>query len=414
MEGDAPPSEKARGDAGSCLTAFALRLATRLAEGDDGREKNLVFSPMSIYAALGLVAAGARGGTLDEFLALLGAASRDELAGYVRRVAERALADRSRSGGPLVSYACGVWHDEAVALEPAFREVAVGSYMAETHVADFKNKAEKARKEINSWVSKATKKLITSILPEGTLHSRTALVLLNAIYFKGKWSTPFSKRDTEDRRFFRHDGSYVLVPFMSSRKDQFVQEYDGFKVLKLPYRNSFYDEEFDVQDDFGELSRRFSMVIFLPESTKGLPSLVRKTASRPGMLGDCIPRECVEVGRFQLPKFKLSFSSDIKGFLQDMGLKAAFDRRVADLSDMVAEPEVAVEQVFHNATIEVNEEGTEAAASTAITMGYDCEVIREPVDFVADHPFAFFVVEEVTGAAVFMGHVFDPYYQISC
>ncbi|CAN6337945.1 unnamed protein product [Urochloa humidicola] len=204
MEEEARPSKKARVAAGSGLTDFALRLAKRLAAGDGtGREnqQNLVFSPVSIYAALSLVAAGALGTTLDELLALLGAASRDELAESARSVAERALADRygSASGAPLVAFACGLWHEKTVALKPAYGATAAESYKAETRAADFKNKAEEARQEINNWVSKATKNLITSILPPGSVHSLTGLVIANAIYFKGRWSMPFNKSDTETR-----------------------------------------------------------------------------------------------------------------------------------------------------------------------------------------------------------------------
>jgi serpin B len=138
---EARPSKKARGAAGSSLTAFGLRLAKHLAEGAGGGEnQNLVFSPVSVYAALSLLAAGARGTTLNELLALLGATSRDELAEFARVVAERALADRSGSGAPLVAFACGLWHEKTVALKPAYRAAAVESYQAETRAADFSNK----------------------------------------------------------------------------------------------------------------------------------------------------------------------------------------------------------------------------------------------------------------------------------
>ena len=141
MEEEARPSKKARGSAGSGLTTFALRLAKRLADGGN-RNRNLVFSPVSIYTALSLVVAGARGTTLDELLALLGSASRDDLAVFARDVAERTLADQSgsRGGGPLVAFAFGLWHEKTVALNPAYRAVSVESYKAETCSADFCNK----------------------------------------------------------------------------------------------------------------------------------------------------------------------------------------------------------------------------------------------------------------------------------
>jgi serpin B len=120
------------------LTALALRLLSDLAE--TGASGNLVFSPLSIYAALALTAAGARGATLHEFLAVLGARSRDELAKTVRGLAAQALADRSPTGGPRVSFACGVWHDQTRKLKPAFRDAAAHSYKAETRAVDFREK----------------------------------------------------------------------------------------------------------------------------------------------------------------------------------------------------------------------------------------------------------------------------------
>ncbi|TVU20953.1 hypothetical protein EJB05_30559, partial [Eragrostis curvula] len=388
------PSKK---PAGSGLTPFALRLAKQFAEDRQG--KNLVFSPLSIYAALALVATGARGQTLDEFLTVLSAASRDELAEFVRHAAECALGDRSELGGPLVAYACGVWHDQRATLKPAYRAAAVESYKAETRAADFKSKYEEARVEINSWVSKATNELIASILPEGSVHPRTTLVLANCIYFKGKWSKPFATEDTKDRPFYRLDGTHVSAPFMQSSKDQFVTVRDGFKVLKMPYINSSDDDgrnwrKSDKSQNSDDECSRFSMCIFLPDTHDGLPSLLDKMESNPSFLQDHLPTHSVRVGEFVLPKFKLSFYRKMNDVAMEMGIKAAFSDVEADFSDMFERgSSLTLDNVFHKAVIEVNEEGTEAAASTVCTMRYKCKR-PSPVDFIADHPFAFFMVEE--------------------
>ncbi|CAO2208133.1 unnamed protein product [Urochloa humidicola] len=398
QEEEARPSKKARRPAAGCgLTPFALRLAKQLSKGD-----NLVFSPLSVYAALALVAAGARGETLDELLALLGASSREELAEFARGAAERALADRSGSGGPLVAFACGVWHSETVALKPEYRAAAVESYKAETRAADFRGKPEEARKEINHWVSMATNGLITSILPKGSVHPGIAMVLANAIYFKGKWFHPFDKEDTKKKRFYCLDGSRVRVPFMRSDKWQFVVEHDGFKVLKLPYRmqpqsddassadrmyRSRWDDD-DVDECHYEKSHerpatnpderpRLSMCVFLPDDRKGLPSLVDKMSSSPSFLQDHLPTRRFPVTKFRLPKFKFSLSSKMNDVLKAMGLKAAFDELKADLSGMLEDDGgLFIENVFHEAVIEVNEEGTEAAAS--LNCLHDCEEMYGP------------------------------------
>ncbi|KAF7074917.1 hypothetical protein CFC21_079729 [Triticum aestivum] len=264
---------------------------------------------------------------------------------------------------------------------------------------------EDARKEINRWVAKATKKLIiiTSVLPRGSVHRDTRLVLTNAIYFKGKWDNAFSKSRTRDHTFHRLDGSTVQVPFMegSSRDKYFVADRDGFKVLKLPYKKA-------AKSGGGA---RYSMCIFLPTARDGLRSLADKMASgTPGFLFDNLPNWSSEV-KLRLPKFKLSFFCSMKKVLKGLGLRAAFSEG-ADLSDMVEEDSsgntvrLRVDDVFHRAVVEVNEEGTEAAASTAMTLVFLCA--SEPVDFVADHPFAFYIVEEVSRSVVFAGHVLDP------
>ncbi|XP_039778377.1 serpin-Z2A-like [Panicum virgatum] len=347
---------------------------------------------------------------------MLGAASRDEIAEFVSAVVERALADRSESGAPLVAFACALWHEETVALKPDYRAAAVQSYKAETHHADFFNKAEEAREEINQWVSKATKDLMTSILPPDSVDSNTALVLATAIYFKGRWSMPFANKDTETRRFQRLDGSPVRTIFMDGQGNHAVAEYDGFKVLKLayhPYRLPHWQDKYlggrdrnAMQQDSEERSR-FSMCVFLPDDHDGLPSLVDEMASCPSFLWDHMLSKRVMVGELWLPKFKLSFSSRINDILKAMGIKAAFGEGTADLSDMLeARAGIVLEHVFHKAVIEVNQLGTETAASTACMVALKC--CRYPVDFVADHPFAFFVVEEVTGVVFFMAHILDP------
>ncbi|EAZ17927.1 hypothetical protein OsJ_33472 [Oryza sativa Japonica Group] len=364
-------------NAGDCggMTAFALRLAKRLADVGVSSNKNLVFSPASLYAALALVAAGARGTTLDELLALLGAASLDDLEESVRR-----------------------------AVEP-----------------------KRSRKKINKWVSKATNKLIPEILPDGSVHVDTALVLVNAIYFKGKWSNPFPRSSTTTGKFHRLDGSSVDVPFMSSREDQYIGFHDGFTVLKLPYHHRTMKNHGDggdtitnssitraILEHYGGENVGLSMYIFLPDERDGLPALVDKMAassSSSSFLRDHRPTRRREVGDLRVPRFKVSFYSQINGVLQGMGVTAAFDAGEADLSGMAEGVDqrgggLVVEEVFHRAVVEVNEEGTEAAASTACTIRLLS--MSYPEDFVADHPFAFFVVEETSGAVLFAGHVLDP------
>ncbi|KAF8732809.1 hypothetical protein HU200_015149 [Digitaria exilis] len=408
------------------LTSLALRLTKQLAGGEKRNaagDKNLVFSPLSVYAALGLVAAGARGAALDELLALLvggasSSSSRDELAAFVRAVAERAFADHSTSGGggPVVSFASGVWYDvDKVALKPDFLAAAAGSYKAATRAVDFAGGGgEEAREEINRWASQATRGLIADVIPPGAVDDLTRLVLVNAVYFKGKWERPFASRRTKKDKFFLLGGGAVDTPLMRGSGTHLIAVHDGFKVLKLPYQQA---------PPLGDRRRRgppdpnaeYSMWVFLPDARDGLWSLVDEIASSVNFLRIHLPKRKVNVRDFRLPKFKMSFSGELTGVLRELGLEATLDPeplRAPDLSDMAesAAP-LSIDCVHHRAVIEVNEEGTEAAAVTgmyAMAATAPPQTRRETVDFVADHPFAFFVMEEVSGAVVFAGCVLDP------
>ncbi|XP_051201695.1 putative serpin-Z5 [Lolium perenne] len=383
-------------------TALALRLLGELAEtGAHG--SNLIFSPLSIYAALALTAAGARGATLQEFLAVLGASSRDELADTVRGLAEQALADRSLKGGPRVSFACGVWHDQTRQLKPAFRRAAAQAYKADTRAVDFRQQPAKAVKQINAWAAAATNNLIDSLLTDGQVSRQTDVIVANAVYFKGRWQDPFLKEYTVDGKFHRLDGSTFDVPFMRSWGREYIACHDGFKVLQLPYKQGMHDR-FSPPP-------RFSMCIFLPDARNGLAGLINTIASSSSsdFMREHLPTSLVKVGKFRLPRFKLTFSGDMSTVLQSLGLQAAFDEEEADLHDMAeGERPLALQSIVHKAVIEVNEDGTEAAAVTGSMMCGASFVTHAPVDFVADHPFAFFVIEERSGAIVFAGTVLEP------
>ncbi|KAM0867887.1 hypothetical protein ACQ4PT_041697 [Festuca glaucescens] len=439
------------------LAALSAGLSRVLA--DKHPDSNIVFSPLSIYTALALVAAGARGATLEEILSVLGARSREELDEFVR-AARDALQDRSGSGGPRFAFACGVWSDLSCPLKPGFREAVVdGAYKVETATVDFRGDHRGACRLINEWAARATNGLIDSVLSEGSVTPHTRVVLGNAVYFKGKWEEPFNKRETEKAPFRRLRGGAVDVPFMHSGKHQFVAVHDGFKVLKLRYKmlDAFLTRDTkkpapffprraplvnpdeytratppprhesnsspstaSLNDDgssnnsqnFISNSTQFSMCIFLPDADDGLRSLIDAIASRPGFLHEHMPRRKIEVRDFRVPRFKLSFHHTVVDNLKELGLQLPFSPK-ADLSDMTDDDHSGFRQglnnVIHKAVIEVNEEGTEAAAVTMVCINPTASATPQPwVDFVADHPFAYFIVEEETGAVVFAGHVLDP------
>ncbi|XP_042419823.1 serpin-ZXA-like, partial [Zingiber officinale] len=256
-------------------------------------------------------------------------------------------------------------------------------------------KADEVANEINSWVENVTSNLIKELLPPGSVDSDTRLVLGNALYFKGSWTEKFDASKTLNSEFYLLNGTSVEVAFMTSRKKQFLASYDGFKVLRLPYKQ-------------GEDKRSFSMYIFLPDAKDGLWSLEEKLNSESELLTRFLPMQKVEVNKFKLPKFKISFGFEASAVLKSLGLLSPFSVD-ADLSEMVDSPighNLYVSSIFHKSFIEVNEEGTEAAAASAAVLMLRSRSFR--MDFDADHPFMFLIREDMTGVLLFTGHVLNP------
>nr|CAB3491379.1 unnamed protein product [Digitaria exilis] len=395
-------------------TAFTARLLGRFTSEAAASGRNLIFSPLSIHVALALMSTGASGDTLAEILSVAGAPSREELREFVRdSLIDSVLADQSGSGGPIVVFACGAWTDWRKPLKPEYRDTIVNTFRGSTTTVDFEDKPVESRQQINSWVAEVTRGLITELVKPEDQRTETVNVVVNAIYFKGEWCDPFDKNYTQDREFYRLDGSSVKVAFMQMWTSQQIACHNGFKVLKLPYKRMVADSAFDWNQCKG--IPKFSMCIFLPDSNDGLQSLTEKIASTPEFLHNHLPSEYVPVNKFQLPKFKLSFGGSIVEDLKSLGLVLPFSPSTASVTEIAEVEEtdgpIYVSDVIDKAVVDVNEEGCEAAAVTESDddMGFclDYEPPKE-VDFVADHPFAFFIIEETSGSIVFAGHVLDP------
>ncbi|PQM39600.1 serpin-ZX [Prunus yedoensis var. nudiflora] len=364
----------------------ALGLTKKLLQ-TEGKESNLVYSPLSIHVVLSLIAAGSKGPTQDQLLSFLKSKSTDHLNTFAAELVSVILSDGSPSGGPRLSFVNGIWVDSSLPLKPSFKQVVDTAYKAAISQVDFQTNAAEVASGVNSWAEKETSGLIKEILPPGSVDSSTRLIFANALYFKGAWNEKFDASTTKEHDFHLLDGSTVKAPFMTSKKKQFVSSYDGFTVLGLPYKQ-------------GEDKRRFSMHVFLPEAKDGLPSLVEKLGSESGFLDRHLPKQQVEVGDFKLPKFKISFGFEASNVLKGLGVVLPFSG--GGLTEMVDSPvgqNLYVSSIFHKSFIEVNEEGTEAAAASAGVI----KVRGLPIttDFVADHPFLFLIREELTGTVMF-------------
>ncbi|KAL9310356.1 putative non-inhibitory serpin-Z5 [Arabidopsis thaliana] len=230
--------------------------------------------------------------------------------------------------------------------------------------------------EVNAWASRHTNELIKNLLPLGSVTCLTKRIYGNALYFKGTWEEKFSKSMTKRKPFYLLNGTSVSVQFMSSFEKQYIAAYDGFKVLRLPYRQG--------RDN---TNRNFAMYFYLPDKKGELDDLLERMTSTPGFLDSHNPERRVKVGKFRIPKFKIEFGFEASSAFSDFEL---------DVS------------LYQKTLIEIDEKGTEAVTFTAFRSAYlGCALVK-PIDFVADHPFLFLIREEQTGTVLFAGQIFDP------
>ncbi|KAM0042008.1 putative Serpin family protein [Helianthus debilis subsp. tardiflorus] len=375
-------------------THVSTALATHLLSNE--QDSNVVFSPLSIQVALSVLSAGCKGETLDQLLAFLKADTTDDLNSLYLQLVSSILADGSPGGGPILSFVNAVWVGENFHLKPCFKQVVDTVYRAACKQVDF----HKVARKVNSWAKKETHGLIKEVITAEEVSDDTMLILANAIYFKGTWSQQFETSLTEEGDFHLLNGNKVKVPFMTNNEiNQFVHEYDDFKVLGLPYSH-------------GQDKRKFTMYFYLSDAKDGLPSLINKIGSTSNFFDHHIPHKKVRVREFFIPKFKIEFGFEASDMLKKLGLVLPF--KVGDgFTEMVDSPVgkgLYVSTIVHKSLVEVNEEGTEAAAVTVCSMREGSRQ-RAPstfVDFVADHPFLFVIREDETGVVLFVGQVSHP------
>ncbi|OEL25134.1 Serpin-Z2A [Dichanthelium oligosanthes] len=320
-------------------TALALRLAKHLAPSpaDDGSAANVNFSPVSVHAALSLVAAGAeRGATLDQLLAFLGAPSVAALSFIGSRVSDHVLADGSYfDGGARVLFVGGVWVDASSGgIADAFRGVAAESYEAhQVQTVNVTYEPEAAVKIINECVKKATG-VDGIIFASDVVGTATDLVLASAVCFSGAWLHSFHPRGTWPGTFHRLDGSHGEANFMTAFDAMHVACVDGFKVLKLPYRGGRMLKVKAVRVVRG-CETCYSMFVFLPDTRDGIAATVDAVTTAPASLQGILAQMTERTVHVKLPKFEISFNWDgLERDLRRLGLSVPFSPEEADLQGM--------------------------------------------------------------------------------
>lgn len=362
---------------------FALELYVRLR----GQQGNLFFSPSSISTALAMTAAGSRGETAARMIRMLHLPQEPSQFDPVFRYLHYHFNTIGRKPGCQLDVANALWGQKGETFLPAFVKLCKDSYGAGLNEVDF-GQPDAARKIINTWVEKKTREKIKDLLPPRVLTKDTRLVLTNAIYFKGDWERSFKKEATKSEPFFRAAGKKINVPMMHRTGDFKYLDGGEFQALELAYRG----------DDL-------SMVVLLPKKVDGLDDF-EKSLTAAKLAGWLEKLKWTEVA-LALPKFRMTREFQLKDVLSAMGMSAAFSPDNADFSGMTGKKELFVSEVLHQAFVAVGEEGTEAAAATAVEAKKK-EEPPEPRIFRADHPFLFLIRDKSTGSILFLGRIADP------
>jgi serpin B len=377
---DAPAADRAEAVGGN--NAFAFDLYGKLR----ARDGNLFFSLASISTALAMTYAGARGRTATEMASALHFTLEPQRLHPAEGALLHDLNRGGRTGAYLLAVANALWGQKGVGFLPDFLELTRTNYGAGMQEVDFQGATEEARRTMNAWVEKQTQDRIKDLLLPGNVTAQTKLVLTNAIYFKGDWDAQFKKEQTHEAPFRTGAAAKVNVPLMNQTGNFPYAEGDEVQVLEMPYKG-----------------KDLSMVVLLPKKADGLADLEKTlTTDRLAVWLGRLHAYKVIVG---FPKFKTTIRYSLAGPLADLGVKQAFTE-AADLSGMTTE-KVLISDVIHKAFVEVNEEGTEAAAATAVVVAAPGPPTSVPV-FRADHPFVFLIRDRHSGAILFLGRLADP------
>ncbi|KAM4026596.1 serpin B3-like [Anomaloglossus baeobatrachus] len=356
------------------------------------QKKNIIYSPFSIVIALKMVMSGANGQTksqMEKVLHLLQECPslkecEEELQSDIK-----GLLSNQKDKKYELNIVNGLFGEKTFTFLDQYVQLLKKEYNAELQTVDFKKNADPERQKINEWVKCLTNGKITNLYGEGSLNESSVIALVNTIYFKGQWAKKFNPENTREGTFHVNKNEKKTVKMMSkSGKFKFLALPElKSKALMLPYE--------------GDLS----MIIVLPDEVDGVNELLSK--ANPDLLTTWAQRKNLREKEVDviLPKFKLEHGYELVQPLKSLGMTDLFQSK-ADLSGMSNTKGLVVSNLAHKSYIEVNEEGTEAAAATAVGIGVTSLPIRE--SFNADHPFIFFILRNSDFLIFFQGVLFSP------
>ncbi|MDA3885362.1 MAG: serpin family protein [Candidatus Delongbacteria bacterium] len=354
----------------------------------DKKNDNIFFSPFSISSALAMTFAGSDGNTETQMANALEFSSNTDIFHKNFSIVTNRINEIGKKGKVQLSIANSLWLQDGYTFLDNFINIGKKYYDAEIENLNFAE-SEKSRQIINKWVEDKTNNKIKDLIPKGILDALTRLVLTNAVYFKGEWKEQFNKNSTNEKSFHTFKGSDVPTKMMYNKARYGYYENDKFQFLEMPYKG----------DDV-------SMFVLLPKDKQGL-SDIEKTLDMK-LINTAIKNIVKKDVKVHFPKFKIGLSYELSNLMKSLGMNDAFSKK-ADFSKMTGTKELYISAIIHKTFIEVDEKGTEAAAATAVVMRMKSAGPPQPCpEFIADHPFFYFIRENSTGTILFTGRMNDP------
>jgi serpin B len=353
---------------------------------------NVFLSPYSISTALGMVLAGARGQTEQEIAAALHLSMTQSNFHHSAGVLRERMAELQRRGRIRLTIANSIWCQAGDPFTDKFLNLMRGPYQATAEQVDFRSDTESARRRINQWVQRNTESQFKDVVKSDQLGGDTSLVLCNAIFFKGRWASLFKRGATKLAPFHITKDQSVSVPMMHQKgefKMAYVSEDDfALQLLEMPY-----------------YGKDLSMVVILPTAMDGLAELERRLdGDRMRAWLANLDGAAIRETHVRFPRFKTENRLDLVPVLKALGITTAFNGVTADLSGIDGRNNLYLSTALHQAFVEVDEEGTKAAAVTL----FEAKSRGGPSSFRADHPFVFLIRENSTGTILFLGRVANP------
>jgi serpin B len=364
---------------------FTFDLYTKLKD----KPGNLFFSPYSISAALAMTYAGSEGNTRQQMAATLHFTTSVPDEDFHRQFGKitETLNRQGQRGGYQISIANALWLQKDCRFLHAYLKRVESNYDAGFEEVDFITATEPTRQKINQWVEDKTNDKIRELLKPGTLNAQSRLVLTNAIYFKGDWADQFPKDNTKDTPFYINQSDTLNVPMMYHKEKFKFADCDEVLLLELPYKG-----------------KSLSMQILLPKKVDGINRLEEMLNAE--QMANWQKKSFRQEVMVYLPRFKMTNEFALADTLKMMGMTDAFSD-AADFSSMAETEKLYISGVVHKAFVEVNEEGTEAAAATGVVVGVTSMPAPPPM-FCADHAFVFMIKDNTTDSILFIGRVADP------